>query len=647
MTNPATSMPILTVDAGRSAAGRRGAGSHTAAAATPTVTRQALFTQAGITATRSIGELVEAAALLHPQPLPAGRGAVAVVSNAGGIGILAADACADAGLALPTLPTPLVAELLAVLPDGAKATNPVDTTAAVGPKELRACLDLLERSGSVDAVLLHLAPLALAADPEQEPLRALLSRPARSRIPVAVVLLDQDIPVRYLPVEGGQIPAYADPQTAARAIAHARDRAHWLAEPRGAELVVPDRDSGRAKHVVERFLTEHPTGGWLDPDGVTALMECYGIPLTTTIWAQDEHTAVLGAASLGQLGHDRKLALKAYWPEQVHKSDVGAVRTALSGEQAVRATYREFVKRFGGQLAGVVVQPMAAPGTELFAGVAQDAVFGPLVMFGIGGTTADLLDDRMARLAPLTDADVHAMTTGLRSAPLLSGYRGSPAVDPTAVSKILAGLSCLATDLPQLVEADLNPLIAGPKGVLCVDARVRLEPRHLFDPYLRRLRRPATPALGVLRRDDAAILADLEAVALAPDVGTVASTLRIGCERGRVTLDAAPSTTVRPTGCASGCEPWRASSASRTTCAGRSTTWVWRSPRHPAEPQPQPAHGQTRTASRHGVTMRSRGALGVGEPWSRESPDLEPEGGARQCDTKSLLYKWTICERKE
>ncbi|GAA1220818.1 bifunctional GNAT family N-acetyltransferase/acetate--CoA ligase family protein [Kitasatospora nipponensis] len=484
-------MPVLTVDAGRSPAGRRGAASHTAGAATPTVTRQALFTQAGITATRGIGELVETAALLHAQPLPGTRNAVAVLSNAGGIGVLAADACADVGLELPPLPAPLVAELLAVLPAGATATNPVDTTAAVGPKELRACLDLLARSGAVEAVLLCLTPTALATDPEHGPLRALLDGPARGRIPLAAVLIDQEPPVRCLTAaDGGRIPSYADPQAAARALAHARERARWLAEPPGAEIPVPDCDPPRARALAEHFLRTHPRGGWLDPDAVTALLECYGLPLTTSIWARDEHTAVLAASSLRQLGHEGKAVLKAYWPQQVHKSDLGAVRTGLTGEQAVRTAFREFAGRFGARMAGAVVQPMSAPGLELLAGVVQDAVFGPLVLFGMGGTTTDVLDDRVARLAPITEPDVHAMTTGLRATPLLFGYHGGAAVDLTAVRDVLARLSRLAMDLPQLAEADLNPLIAGPHGLLCVDARVRLEPRAPFDPYLRRLRRP-------------------------------------------------------------------------------------------------------------------------------------------------------------
>ncbi|MFF2750531.1 GNAT family N-acetyltransferase [Kitasatospora sp. NPDC058048] len=481
------SIPVLTVDAGRSTAGRRGAASHTAAAATPTVTREALFRQAGITATRGIEELVEAAALLRAQPLPAPRGAVAVVSNAGGIGILAADACAEAGLELPELPT----ELGKLLPPGASVRNPVDTTAAIGPTELALFLRALEREEAVDAILVCLVPTALGTTPAQDPVRALLEGPARRRVPIAAVLLDQQVPVRYRTcADGGMVPVYSDTVAAARALAHARDRARWLAEAPPAPAEAPDCDRSTARSLIDGYLTAHPDGGWLDPLSTADLLEAYGLPLTTAVWARDEHTAVAAANGLRTLGHEGKVALKAYWPGQVHKSALGAVRTGLGTEAEVRSAYRDFTERFGPELAGAVVQPMAAPGVELLAGVVQDRVFGPLVVLGAGGTAADVLADRAARLAPLSERDLTTMVTELRSAPLLTGSTGAPAVDLAAVRSVLARLSRLADDFPELVEADLNPVILRPDGALCVDARVRLERRPSFDPYLRRLRRP-------------------------------------------------------------------------------------------------------------------------------------------------------------
>ncbi|MFE5588445.1 GNAT family N-acetyltransferase [Kitasatospora sp. NPDC056531] len=278
---------------------------------------------------------------------------------------------------------------------------------------------------------------------------------------------------------------------AARALAHARDRARWLAEPRSEPADAVDCDRYTARSLVDGYLTAHPEGGWLDPLSTADLLESYGLPLTTSVWARDEHTAVAAAAGLRRLGHEGKVALKAYWPGQVHKSAVGAVRTGLATDIEARDAYHEFTRRFGVELAGAVVQPMAVPGLELLAGVVQDRVFGPLVVLGLGGTATDVLADQVARLAPLSEHDLTAMVAELRSAPLLFGQHGGPSVDLVAVRSVLARLSRLADDFPELVEADLNPVIVRPDGAVCVDARVRLEPRPSFDPYLRRLRRPA------------------------------------------------------------------------------------------------------------------------------------------------------------
>ncbi|WP_042418208.1 bifunctional acetate--CoA ligase family protein/GNAT family N-acetyltransferase [Streptacidiphilus anmyonensis] len=493
-------IPILTVDAGRSVAGRRGAASHTAAAATPTVTRQALFTQAGITATHSIAELVETAALLDSQPLPGTTGTVAVVSNAGGIGVLAADACVDHGLTVPELPAPLALQLADLLPEGAATANPVDATAAAPAETLVAAVDALAESGAVDAVLLCLAPTALGtAQTTDEALAPLLAAPGRRTRPVAAVLLDQREPVRYLDcADASRIPAYAEAQSAARALAQALSRSRWLAQPLSTERETPGCRPTDAAALVDRYLGQHPDGGWLEPPLVARLLDCYGLPLADAVWCDGEEAVVQAAAVLARAGEGGEVVLKAHWPGQIHKSELGAVRVSTAAEDRIRAAYTDFAARFGDRLDGVLVQARRAAGAELLAGVVQDPVFGPLVVFGAGGTTADLLDDRTARLAPLTDADIGAMLTSLRTTPLLFGYRGAPPVDLDRIEDLLARLGRMAADLPQLAEADLNPLICGPDGVVCVDARIRLEPRRAPDPYLRRLRRlpdaPGEPA---------------------------------------------------------------------------------------------------------------------------------------------------------
>jgi len=409
----ARSMPILTVDAGRSAAGRRGAAARTAAAAGSALARETLFAQAGVTATRGIAELVEAAALMQAQPLPGPSGRVAVVSNAAGIGVLAADACADAGLGVPELSADLVRDLLGVLPTDASTVNPLDTTPAVGPGQLAAAVDLLVRSGSVDAVLLCLAPTALAEDP----LRDLRAAAGRRDCPIVLVDLAQQPAVGYLPTQdGSRLPSYADPQTAARALAHARDRARWLAEPSSVVSDPAGVDSRTAETLVRTFLAENAEGGTLGLPATARLLHCYGLPVSASPSTAAEH------------------------------------------------------------------------GAGLFAGVVQDQVFGPLVLFGSSGTTS-ALDHRAARLAPLTRADIRALLTSPRSSPLLPGHRGTPVADLDALEDLLARLSQMACDLPELAEVDLGLRITGTGDRTCADARVRLEPRRTPDPYLRRLRR--------------------------------------------------------------------------------------------------------------------------------------------------------------
>jgi acyl-CoA synthetase (NDP forming)/ribosomal protein S18 acetylase RimI-like enzyme len=479
-------MPVLTVDAGRTDAGRRAAASHTAAAATLTMTRGALFTQAGITATRSVGELLEVAALLHSQSLPTGS-RVAIVTNAGGAGVLAADACAEAGLTLP-MPTPeLVDDLLAVLPEGAAVGNPVDATAAVTEEQLKECLDRITRHAGVDAVLVALVPTAVAAATGDDLVRALTHATGNGPKPIAVVRLEQALSVELLPTTDNRtVPAYAEPQAAARALAHAVHRAAWLARPAGAIPDLDGIDTARAHTVVEAYFDANPDGGWLDPRQCAELLDCYGIPLSVWAWADTEDGAVLAAERL--CGADGRVVMKGYWPGLLHKSEQHAVHLDLRGEPQVRAAFRDLETRFAGLLTGVVMQPLAERGTELFAGVVQDQVFGPLVLFGLGGTATGILADQTARLAPLTDHDVHDLITAPRCAPLLFGAHGSRPVDLEGLEQLLLRLSRMANDLPQLAETDFNPVLAAPGGVSVLDARVRLLPRRAQDPYLRQLR---------------------------------------------------------------------------------------------------------------------------------------------------------------
>jgi acyl-CoA synthetase (NDP forming)/GNAT superfamily N-acetyltransferase len=471
-------MPVLTVDVGRSEAGQRAAASHTAAAASPVVTREALFGQAGIIATRDFGELLEAAALLASQPVPAG-GRVAIVSNAGGAGVLAADACVDAGLHVAVLGGEIQDRLRALLPPGAAVTGPVDTTAAVPPDVFRRCLEQVAADEGVDAILALTVPTAVA-DPAAAACSAAVSKP------LALSVLNQADAVRLLPRgpgAGGSVPAYAYPGSAARALAHATRYGAWRGRVPGQVPAFADLRADDARALISDFLERSPDGGWLPPGQTAELLACYGITLVSAEPVTSEEAAVSAAARLGS-----PVVLKAEVPFLVHKTDAGAVQLDLHGPEEVRAGYRALAERFGARMSAALIQPMVTGGTEVIIGVVQEPVFGPLVVFGLGGIATDVIGDRSARLTPLTDTDAAALIRSIRAAPLLLGHRGSPAADLTALQDVLMRVSRLADDLPQVAELDLNPVIARPDGAHVVDTRVRVLPAQPTDPYLRRLR---------------------------------------------------------------------------------------------------------------------------------------------------------------
>ena len=474
----ARTKPVLTVAAGRSEAGSRAAASHTAAAVTPSVTREALYRQAGVIATRSVAELTETAALLASQPLPAGR-RVAIVSNAGGTGVLAADACTEAGLVVVQLSSRLRTELGDLLGPVAAVANPVDAGAAAGAAGLRAAAELICASGEADAVLLLLVPTALA---DLRP--ALLDGLRHGDRPLLAVAVDQTASVDLVTdVHGERIPVYGDAENAARALAHACSYADWLREPAGRVPELSGIRSEDAARLVAQHLDAHPDGGWLPPDRAAELLACYGIRCPRLVLAHNEETAITESSAW-----TGPIALKAYWPELVHKSDVGGVLLNLHGPEQVRAGWRELQRRLGDRLAGIVVQEMAPGGVELLAGVDSDEIFGPLVGFGVGGTETDLIADHAFRLTPMTDVDADSLIHGTTAARLLAGYRGRPAADLDGVRDVLLRLARLATEQPCVAEAEINPLMATPDGVMAADFRIRLESRTIADPYLRRLR---------------------------------------------------------------------------------------------------------------------------------------------------------------
>ena len=471
--------PIVAVKSGRTQAGSRAASSHTAALASPDVAVDALFRQAGVIRVDTLEQLLDTAQVLAHQPLPPGR-RVAIIGNAGGPGILAADACAGAGLDVPELTAETQAALRAFVAADASVRNPIDLVASATAEQYERALRVVLADPEVDAVLaMFVPPLVTEAGGRGARDRARRRRRGRQA------------GRRVLPRPGRR--ARRAPRRVGLAARSRRSRSPRPPRTRspgppisptgaaGPPARVPgfhDIDEAAARRLVDEHLLGHrgegpavPTAcGWTPPRrrrcSAASASRCSRLGSCTSA---DE-----AAAAATELGYP--VALKAGAPELVHKTDVGGVALRLPDAAAVRAAYAAMADRLGADMGGGVVQRMAAPGVETIVGVTQDPSFGPLVLFGYGGVAAELLADRTLRLVPMTDVDAAEVVRSLRSSPLLFGYRGQPAVDVAALEDLLLRVATLADVVPEVSEMDLNPVIVSEHGAVAVDVKVRIQP---------------------------------------------------------------------------------------------------------------------------------------------------------------------------
>jgi len=454
--------PILALKAGTSRAGARAASSHTAALAGSDAAVETLFRSAGVLRARSLEELVDVATLLSSQPLPRGR-RVAVLTNAGGLGILCADACDAAGLELPELADETRKALAAVLPSEASMANPVDLLGSATGETYVQVLPHLLRDPGIDAVIvLFVPPVVAGAEEVAAALREALEREASEK-PVLAVVVSADGTPKSLREASSPAATFAYPESAARALGLAAGRAEWLRRPAGTVPSLDGVDRGSARRLVDSTLAA-ADDIWLDAAATRALLTFYGVPLVPEQVVADADEAIAAAGALG-----RPVVLKTA-AAGAHKTESGGVVLNLSTDEEIRAA----AERIGGPL---LVQPMLTGGTELLAGIVQDPVFGPLVAFGPGGIFAELIGGADFRIAPLTDLDAEELVQGGKAGQLVRGYRGAAATDADALAALLHRLSLLALDLSEIAELDLNPVIASPTGCVAVDARIRLRAR--------------------------------------------------------------------------------------------------------------------------------------------------------------------------
>jgi acetate---CoA ligase (ADP-forming) len=447
--------PILALKGGTTRAGSRAAGSHTAALAGSDAAADALFAQAGVIRARTLDELIDTASLLSAQPVPRGR-RVAVVTNAGGLGILATDACEALGLELPPPSEETRAALAAVMPAEGSAANPIDMLGGANAESFEKALPPVLADPAFDAAIVLFVP---TVGTDEEAVGAAISRAAATTEdkPVLCAFLSaKGAPVSLQSV--ANVPSFAYPEAAAKALRGAVERGEWLRRPAGSVLEFEcDRDEAQA--VVREAVTAG--GGWLDSEQTRRLLEAYGVPLVPERVAATKEAAVEAAGELGF-----PVVLKTAAPG-AHKTEQGGIALDLADAEAVL----EAAERIGPPF---LVQPFVRGGAELLAGAMQDPVFGPLVAFGPGGVLAELIGEAQFRLAPLTDLDARELVRSGKAGRLAAGFRGTPPADQGALVDLLLRLSLLAEDLPEVAELDLNPVLALPDRCFAVDARVRV-----------------------------------------------------------------------------------------------------------------------------------------------------------------------------
>lgn len=450
--------PIVVVKAGRSRSGARAASSHTGALAASDIVVDALFRDAGVIRTDTLEELFDVAALLAHRKRPSGP-RVAILTNAGGPGIMAADACEARGLTLPALSPDTVSALRSFLPQTASVSNPVDMIATASPEHYRRAIPLLLGDPGIDSLLaIFIPPLVTSAlDVAHE----VASAARQSEKPVLATFFAAEGVRAVL----GEVPCYAFPESAVRALAHAVSYSQWTRQPTGNRPVLDRLDLTAAGAGVHETL--RAGGGWMSPVVCSSTLEACGIHAAPIRRVRSRDEAAAAARTLGY-----PVVLKGSGPAIVHKTEAGAIFTGLEDEASMLAAFDSLATR--PDVVEVLMQPMVEAGVEMFVGASLDPTFGHVIMCGSGGTQVELLRDTTCRLAPLTDVTASQMLDEVRGTALLRGFRGRPKGDEAGLREIVLRVSELVTACPEILEIDLNPVIVTPRQACVVDARVRV-----------------------------------------------------------------------------------------------------------------------------------------------------------------------------
>jgi acetyl coenzyme A synthetase (ADP forming)-like protein len=466
--------PVVLAKSGRTEAGAQAASSHTGAIAGSDRAYEAGLKQAGVIRVDSVQELFDFGRVLADQPLPESE-SVAIVTNAGGPGVMTTDAIGDSSLSMASLSEKTIEALTEGLPDAANVYNPVDVLGDAGLERFETTLDAVLADPNVGAAVVIACPIAVLD--WEELADAVVERQRESGTPVVTCLMggERAAPAEAVLGEAG-IPNFFDPARAVQSLdalaTYRRIRDREYASP--AEF---DVDRERARAVVERAVDRDETRLGVE---AMELLDAYGIPTPDGEIVDTPRAAAEAAAALGE-----EVVMKIVSPDILHKSDIGGVRVGVPADEAAEV-YEDLVARArnyqpDATVLGVQVQKQLDldDATETIVGMTRDPQFGPLVMFGLGGIFVEVLEDTAFRVAPVSEREAEAMTREIDAAPLLRGARGREPVDVAGVVETVQRLSQLACDFPAILELDVNPLVASPDGVSAVDVRLTVDPEKL------------------------------------------------------------------------------------------------------------------------------------------------------------------------
>lgn len=476
----ASKKPILVVKSGRSSAGARAAASHTGAMMSADIVSDALFKQAGMIRCSTLEKLFNTATFLANQPLPKGN-KVAVLTNGGGAGIMAADALSAEGFQLPLLSEKIRDQLKSFLPPKASFLNPIDTTAAVMPAQYQRTLELLLEEDIDAVVVIYIPPIRELFDFMTLAIHNVTPEYRKKGIPLVASFLGVEKEKRERTLIGspndGYVPIYTFPEATAFALARAYEYQEHLRQPTGQIPQFDDIDRETAQKIIKNALARRRSAPlWLDSLEISDLFSAYGIRSADSRIAV---TAEQAGAIADRIGYP--VAVKIFSATITHKTDVGGVMLNLTSPKEVIDAYHRIAENVAklsreNEMQGVTVQKMLSGGVELIVGVTQDKNFGPLIMFGLGGIYAELFKDVNFRIHPLTDIDADAMINSFKAHKILDGWRGSPPSDISAIKDLLLRISALIEDIPEIQEMDLNPIMVMQTGQGCyvADARISI-----------------------------------------------------------------------------------------------------------------------------------------------------------------------------